>query len=156
MPMMEMVLLLTTDMPGVPPEITVVSNWGQVTIIDHRTKMPIMGTHIRVRGKDEDLMAWLGPLNGFWMQKPGTHPILQQFQVVHAPEAYKPTEAEGNMEDPVLKQECLDCAKRFIKGKKSGKYICGCGANFDGVCACGRPYVGDGPLCNHCKPKEEE
>lgn len=77
---MQTVLLVEERMRPVPESITVVQNWGPVTVLYDSFNI-VHGDHMLVEGDLEDLKDWMRPFDGVWVGK--DLPAFQQFEVMH-------------------------------------------------------------------------
>lgn len=76
--------LLTKDIPALPETIRVLENYGFITIHTTLIDMPnVGGDHVILEGSPKDVADWLRPLDGFWVQKPGSAVAAQEFEVHH-------------------------------------------------------------------------
>lgn len=83
---MKLALILTQDMPQVPPDVAILRNWGDVEVkVDGET---VSGTHLLVDGTDQSIYEWVKDLPFIWRQK-GLNPRLLNFEKVHAPDNLK-------------------------------------------------------------------
>ena len=79
---MQIALLVTDKMHPIPKTVEILFDWGYVGITTN-TGDYVDGDHMAIEGTESDIVNWLKPFSGMWRQKPGTSPMMQQFEVCH-------------------------------------------------------------------------
>ena len=75
-------LLVESSMRPIPQTIKVLSDWGEVTVVSNKGELVAQGEHLELSGEPEEFETWLEKTGSFWRTKPGTSPIMQQFERV--------------------------------------------------------------------------
>jgi len=81
---MRLMLLVTDKMKPIPEDVSVLDDWGYVAI-QTNTDNIIGGDHMFVEANEDSIKNWLRPFDGVWLQKRGTSPMLQEFEIAHIP-----------------------------------------------------------------------
>lgn len=59
--------------------ISIIANFGQVSVVDHHTKKLHNGKHVIIEGEEEKLRKWLKPYSPIWVCNDNL--MLQQFKL---------------------------------------------------------------------------
>lgn len=85
---MQLSLLIEDRMQPIPDGITLIDDYGYITIVaEYREgiqQVPVAlvrGQHAIVEGGEDVLKTWLGPFDGVWVGS--SNPILEQFEIMH-------------------------------------------------------------------------
>jgi hypothetical protein len=71
-------LLSTEQMSNIPASVSVLANWGDVSIfVDNDVRRQFVGTHVALEGPEDDIKKWILAYDAFWVGVGS--PMLQNF-----------------------------------------------------------------------------
>lgn len=76
---MRLILLVEDRLFPIPGTISILEDWGTISMIRHSTKGYVKGRHLLIEAPDDSIIEWLAPFDSAWVGSGA--PMLQQFSL---------------------------------------------------------------------------